>query len=67
MTTINTQAADSKEGHLHDEGTAAGYACKTCDGPSPVGVGYVDDRPGAAEASKNLTQCACGQSQLATE
>lgn len=42
-----------------------GYICKTCAGPSPVGVGYVDDTPGAAEHSAGLTACACGASRLA--
>jgi hypothetical protein len=63
---IADHATDDDEGDMHYAGTAAGYACKSCGGPSPVGVGYVDDQPGAAEASAQLTRCACGQSQLAT-
>lgn len=43
-----------------------GYMCKVCGRPSPVGVGYVDMRPGAAQASAALTRCGCGHSQLPT-
>lgn len=42
----------------------AGYRCKQCDGPSPVGVGYVDNSTDAAAASAGLTVCACGYSRL---
>jgi hypothetical protein len=42
----------------------SGYQCKQCGGPSPVGVGYVDTTPGAAEASATLTACGCGYSRL---
>jgi hypothetical protein len=41
-----------------------GYQCKECGGPSPIGVGYVDTTPGAAEASAALTACGCGYSRL---
>lgn len=44
---------------------AAGYVCKECGGPSPMGVGYVDFQPGATERSAGLTECACGHSQRA--
>lgn len=38
----------------------AGYVCKSCGGPSPVGVGYVDTTDGAAARSAGLTVCGCG-------
>ena len=41
----------------------SGYMCKQCGAPSPVGVGYVDTRPGAAQASEQLEACACGHSR----
>lgn len=41
----------------------AGYICKRCAGPSPVGVGYVSDTPGAAAASAGREACDCGHSQ----
>ncbi len=41
-----------------------GYVCKQCGDPSPVGVGYVDTTPGAADASAALTACGCGYSRL---
>lgn len=40
----------------------AGFICKRCGGPSPVGIGYVDCTEGAAERSAGLTQCGCGWS-----
>jgi len=44
--------------------THAGYRCKQCDGPSPAGVGYVDNSADAAAASAGFTVCACGYSRL---
>lgn len=64
---VTAHAVGDEEGDVHYEGAAPGYVCKTCGGPSPVGVGYVSNEPGAAEASAGLTQCRCGQGQLATE
>lgn len=40
----------------------AGYVCKRCNGPSPVGIGYVDCSDGAYERSAALTVCGCGYS-----
>lgn len=39
-----------------------GYICKTCGGPSPMGVGYTSTEPGARDASMPLTACGCGAS-----
>jgi len=44
--------------------SSTGYQCKECGGPSPIGVGYVDTTPGAADASAALTFCGCGYSRL---
>ena len=46
---------------------SAGFMCKVCGGPSPLGVGYVDGRPGAAQASEHVTACPCGYSQTPTQ
>ncbi|MCT2029515.1 hypothetical protein M3D00_05000 [Dietzia cinnamea] len=46
---------------------SAGFMCKVCGGPSPLGVGYVDGRPGAARASESLTVCGCGHSRIPSE
>lgn len=43
----------------------AGFICKQCEGPAPIGVGYVDDSPGAYEKSAGLNACQCGQSKRA--
>jgi hypothetical protein len=37
--------------------SSTGYQCKECGGPSPIGVGYVDTTPGAADTSAALTVC----------
>lgn len=42
---------------------SAGFMCKRCGSPSPVGVGFVDGRPGAAQASEHVTACECGHSR----
>lgn len=39
-----------------------GYVCKRCGGPSPVGIGYVDNSAGAYERSAAVTVCGCGWS-----
>ena len=39
-----------------------GYVCKSCGGPSPVGVGYAVPGAAAEEASAELDACACGYS-----
>ena len=39
-----------------------GYICKTCHGPSPLGIGYTDDTPGAYQRSAEIQRCACGTS-----
>lgn len=44
-----------------------GYVCKSCGGPSPVGIGYVDNTEGADERSAGLTRCQCGKSQAALD
>lgn len=41
---------------------SAGFVCKQCGGPSPVGVGYVDITDGAAARSAGVTVCRCGHS-----
>lgn len=39
--------------------TSPGYACKQCDGPAPVGIGYVDaNKP----RDESRTACDCGYS-----
>jgi hypothetical protein len=43
-------------------GADHGFVCKKCGKPSPTGVGYVDNSPGAAELSAGLTACGCGYS-----
>lgn len=43
----------------------AGFICKQCEEPAPIGVGYADNSPGAYEASKDLDTCQCGQSKRA--
>lgn len=47
------------------DGEFCGYICKQCGGPSPLGVGYADNTPGAYLASVPITVCECGYSQLA--
>lgn len=42
-----------------------GNICKQCEGPAPMGVGYVDNSPGAYEASDGLEACECGYSKRA--
>jgi hypothetical protein len=49
---------------MNSSSTHAGYRCKQCGGPSPAGVGYVDNSADAAAASTSLTACACGYSRL---
>lgn len=44
----------------------AGYICKRCGGPSPVGVGYADTSDGAAAKSAGRHACDCGYSRHAT-
>lgn len=44
-----------------------GYICKSCGGPSPLGVGYVDNSAGAAARSAGRTGCDCGQSRSAVD
>lgn len=41
-----------------------GYVCKQCGGPSPMGIGYVDNRPGAGHVSSYVTRCPCGHSRV---
>lgn len=41
------------------------FICKTCGGPSPLGVGYTATGAQAAAASVELDQCPCGESQAA--
>ena len=43
----------------------SGYMCKKCGQPAPLGVGYTDTSPGAAQASQQVTSCPCGHSQTA--
>ena len=40
-----------------------GYICKKCHGPAPYGVGYIDNTPGALEASTGRDECPCGESK----
>ena len=40
-----------------------GYICKKCHGPAPYGVGYIDNTPGALEASTGRDECPCGASK----
>ena len=42
-----------------------GFQCKVCGQHSPLGVGYTDTSPGAAQASQQVTSCPCGHSQTA--
>ncbi len=44
-----------------------GFICKKCSNPAPVGIGYTDNTPGAAAASKKITACVCGYSQTPTK
>lgn len=44
----------------------AGYVCKRCGGPSPVGVGYVSTDRGAAALSAAVQVCGCGYSVAPT-
>jgi hypothetical protein len=46
--------------------TTTGYVCKSCGNPSPIGVGYTDNTPGAREASLAITRCQCGHSVAAS-
>lgn len=41
---------------------SAGYVCKRCGGPAPVGVGYVSTAPGAEVRSAMVDACPCGYS-----
>lgn len=40
----------------------SGYICKTCAGPSPVGIGYAAAGEAAALASHGRVSCDCGAS-----
>lgn len=40
-----------------------GYVCKSCGGPSPVGVGYIAQGQDAESASASVDHCACGYSR----
>ena len=40
----------------------AGYVCKRCGGPAPIGIGYASTAPGAHTASRALAVCGCGWS-----
>ena len=40
----------------------AGYVCKACGNPSPLGIGYVSHGKAAWLASQLLSECACGHS-----
>lgn len=61
--------ADLSSAIQHDDGDddQVGYICKSCGGPSPLGVGYVDNSAGAAERSAGRTRCDCGNSRSAVE
>ena len=48
---------------MSSDHTPGGYICKTCAGPSPIGVGYHVATTEAATASAGITTCACGHSQ----
>ena len=70
MTTMTRREARAAREALYPAHTEAnaghptGYICKKCEGPAPVGVGYVlhgDVRTNPAEAAK-ITACPCGQS-----
>lgn len=41
-----------------------GFACKKCNGPAPMGVGYAVWGDGAAQDSENITECECGYSKI---
>lgn len=40
-----------------------GYVCKSCGNASPIGVGFIDTTPGAAERSVAVFVCDCGKSK----
>lgn len=44
-----------------------GYICKSCGGPSPIGVGYAltNSTPADERASTDRIACDCGQSVTA--
>lgn len=44
---------------------SAGYVCKRCGGPAPVGVGFASSAPGAAARSAIRDACPCGYSVAA--
>lgn len=50
----------------NENNTTAGYCCKECGKPSPIGVGYVDNTPGAAAASAAVIACPCGYGRSAS-
>lgn len=44
------------------EAEGPGYVCKVCGGPAPLGVGFVDETPGARARSEAVGVCPCGHS-----
>lgn len=58
MTNNTKSGFDTKE----KKGQAAGFVCKRCGEPSPVGIGYVSYADNAERKSRHLTRCACGYS-----
>ena len=54
--TTNTRQARSTETTSH------GFICKSCEGPAPVGIGFVASGKDAAAASANIDRCGCGYS-----
>ena len=50
-------------GRLREVDAGPGFICKTCGGPSPMGLGYTSTEPGAREASMPLVACGCGASR----
>lgn len=51
-----------------NEVSQVGYICKKCGGPSPVGVGFVDNNPSAemVKANARINKCECGYSRIAS-
>lgn len=65
MTRKELRAQERATAHreaAEDGNTGGGYICKQCSGPSPMGVGYW--MPTGFDISSQITECACGWSQL---
>lgn len=57
--------ADALKVHLTGP-SPTGYTCKRCEGPSPIGFGYVDNSLTPGVRRSDVTACPCGYSTTST-